>query len=385
MRVFHIVSSGDAQSIPLELALKLPLPESDLRVAVFSGDTSFGRTDDEPRVINLNASSANDWSAARRLRQAINDYDPDIIHVHHAASSFWGSWAGRMGRRNSPDKSRRIILKTEHNDRHHQGLKNDLVNLATYPLLDGVICNSDATRASLKPIECRLIKNRAWTIYNGVDVSKVQVASAKGQSDRVALGLPEGKFCLGAVGRFVEQKNYSVLLKAMTLAVAKGAEDLNLILIGAGPLETVLRSEADVLGLSDRVIFTGAKSRDEVYRYLGAMDGFVMPSLWEGFCNAAVEAMAAGLPLIASDLPVLREVLGDGESEHGHDAPLYFDATSPDAIAKAIGRIYGLGIEQRTHAGARNQTRAARYDIGIAADNYMKLYKSLMRGECPAP
>lgn len=376
MRVFHIVSSGDAQSIPLELALRLPLPETDIRIAVFSGESAFQKTSQDARILHINARSSGDLSAVARLKHALFEYDPDVIHVHHAASSFWGVWAGRMARRKGGGP-RRLILKTEHNDRHHQGIKNDLINLATYALLDGVVCNSDATRKSLKPLERRLIKNRAWTIYNGVDGARVQQASSSDASVRKTYDLLEENFCIGTVGRFVEQKNYTALIKATAEARTLGAENLTLVLIGAGPLGNTLRQQVERLGLADQVIFTGAKSRDQVYELLGAMDAFVMPSLWEGFCNAAVEAMAAGLPIAASDIPVLHEVLGEG--------PHYFDPRSVPDMAKALLELSRMSAEDRQQAGRRNQSKALKYEITKAADNYMALYRALLAGENPNP
>jgi len=367
MRVFHVVSSGDAQSIPAELALRLPLPEQNLRVAIFNKTTTSQTTCTDDRIIEIGARSPVDIAAIFRLGKAITAFDPDIVHLHHAASSFWATWLARLGRRVGAG-ARRVLLKTEHNDRNHQALKNDIINALTYPTLDGIVCNSKATQSSLRPRETRSVSHNTWPIYNGVDIERVERAGRFRQRRRDEMDLTPDDFCIGTVGRFVEQKNLDLLLAGFEKV--KSPKRLVLVVVGSGPLEPHLKDLANRLKVQDRVIFTGPLERDQVYGTLAAMDGFIMPSLWEGFCNAAVEALAAGLPIAASNLAVLHEVLGQ--------SPLYFEPDSVEEIAKAVMDLSSLSSDKIDEMSDANRLTASKYALEIAADNYLKLYEELL-------
>ncbi len=116
---------------------------------------------------------------------------------------------------------------------------------------------------------------------------------------RAALGIPEDAFVVGHVGRFTEQKNHALLLAiaAETLALAP---DTRFLLIGDGELRAVMEERAAQLGIADRVIFAGLRP-DVPQLMLGAMDAFLLPSLYEGLPLVLMEAQAAGLPCVFSD------------------------------------------------------------------------------------
>lgn len=134
-------------------------------------------------------------------------------------------------------------------------------------------------------------------IYCGLDFAPFGV-----QVDRAAvrreLGLGESDFVVGHVGRFVPPKNHDLLLR-IHAEMLRLRPDARLLLIGGGPLEKDIRETANRMGTADRLCFAG--DRPDVARLmLGAMDVFVMPSLFEGLGLAAVESQAAGLPTILS-------------------------------------------------------------------------------------
>ena len=115
-------------------------------------------------------------------------------------------------------------------------------------------------------------------------------------------------------------------------------------------------------------MFTGALTREAVYEKLGQWDAFVMPSKFEGFCNALIEAMAAGLPVAVSDIDTLREVAGEGA--------LRFDPYDPQAIGAAMVALVGL---------PRRSTRfVERYDMAHAVARHVALYEALLAGRSPS-
>jgi len=139
-----------------------------------------------------------------------------------------------------------------------------------------------------------------WRVlYCGIDLTPFQNFVDR-LAVRAELGVPADAFVIGHIGRFVEQKNHVFLLD-IAAEVAKREPRMYLLLVGDGSLRPEIEQKVDWLGLSDRVIFAGI--RPDVPRLmLGAMDVFVLPSLHEGLPLVLMEAQAAGLPCIFSDV-----------------------------------------------------------------------------------
>ena len=146
-------------------------------------------------------------------------------------------------------------------------------------------------------------------IPNAVDLSRSASALTR-QAARKRLGLAAEDYVLGTVGRLEEQKGHRFLLDALDRLRAQGL-DAVLLLVGGGREEAALREQAARLALGERVCFLGM--RDDLGDLFRAMDLFVMPSLWEGLSLAMLSAMAAGLPVVATHVGGVPEVLGDDE------------------------------------------------------------------------
>jgi glycosyltransferase involved in cell wall biosynthesis len=137
---------------------------------------------------------------------------------------------------------------------------------------------------------CRLL-------YCGIDLTPFR--AQVDPSVRGGLQLPSNAFVIGHVGRFDAQKNHRFLLEIFR-QVADGDSSARLLLIGDGPLRTEIVRRAAEFGLTNRVVFAGLQA-DVPRLLLGAVDVFVMPSLYEGLPLAGIEAQAAGLPCVMSD------------------------------------------------------------------------------------
>ncbi|WP_114007679.1 glycosyltransferase family 4 protein [Cohaesibacter intestini] len=147
---------------------------------------------------------------------------------------------------------------------------------------------------------------------------------------RQQFGLPQDVILLGSVARLNPLKRLDVAIRALT-----HNECWHLALGGQGPDELRLRSIAEGLGVADRLHFTGEMGPDKVGDFLAALDLFVFPSEAETFGLAAVEAAQAGLPIVANDLPVLREVL---QTELGPCA-LFANSDEPDSFIEPIREL----------------------------------------------
>lgn len=156
-------------------------------------------------------------------------------------------------------------------------------------------CSSDAARFMFPH---RVLQNKAWRfIPNGIDLERFRFDAQQREEARRELGVSDC-FVVGNVGRLCYQKNQEFLLDVFAVLI-KQRPNSRLLLVGEGEDRQQLMEKAAKLGIVDNVIFYGVT--DHVERLLWAMDVFVFPSRFEGLGIAAVEAQAAGLPVVCSE------------------------------------------------------------------------------------
>jgi glycosyltransferase involved in cell wall biosynthesis len=207
-------------------------------------------------------------------------------------------------------------------------------------------------------------------IPNGVDSAAFCLAPPAEQATlRAASGLPTDKVLCAFVGRLTRQKNPDVLLEAWARCATSR---MHLVLIGDGPLRADLeRRRSHLLSISG-VTFTGAVS--DVRAFVRAMDIAVLPSEAEGISNAMLEAMACGLPVVATDVGGVREVLGN-DGKAGRVVP----AGSAAALAEAISTLAASPALRRELGAAARSLIEDRYDMRRVAAQYLSLYEELAR------
>lgn len=173
----------------------------------------------------------------------------------------------------------------------------------------------------------------------------------------------EGRRLIVAAGRLVEQKGYPVLLEA--LARLQGRVDFECWILGRGVLEPVLRARIAELGLESRVRLLGFRANP--YAYMAAADLFVLSSLWEGFGNVLVEAMASGTAVVSTDCPY-----GPGEIIRDGISGCLVPPGDAAALGAAIERVLGdEPLRQRLIAGGR--VRARNFDADVITSQWLSL------------
>jgi glycosyltransferase involved in cell wall biosynthesis len=162
--------------------------------------------------------------------------------------------------------------------------------------------------------------------------------------------------------RLIRRKNISGILRALS-----DLPKAELKIIGDGPLKNTLRKEARESGVAGRVEFVGyVTDREDVYRIVSESDAFVHPSYSEGFCVAVAEAMALGLPVIVSDIPVFHEVVGEGG--------IFVDPDRSRSIAEAL-RDLVENPEAAKKKGLANRSRIiSNFDIREVVKKYRDVY-----------
>jgi len=357
--VLYLVNRNSATSVSLETAAHIDRERFDLLVAAYY-HTPVGEISSlSLPIIEIGARSVADPRALRALYRLIGSHRPDVVHVHHTISSTLASALGKL--LHTP-----VLVDTEHHDRRDLSLRQRVATLPTLALSDVIICNSNNTCRSFSRLEKRVTAGRRLTIYNGVDVAWLDRCRTDRESVRQRYGLGMDDFLIGNVGRLVPQKDQQSLIHAMSLVV-RALPAAKLVIVGGGPLQARLTTLVHRLGLEEQVILTGGLRRERVYEFLHAADLFVMCSLWEGFCNALVEAMAAGKPVVATDVGPLPEVVGS--------AGCLVPPRSPATLADAVLGVAAMPSESRRRLGAAARRRVVEnFTVERTAQSYGRVY-----------
>ena len=208
-------------------------------------------------------------------------------------------------------------------------------------------------------------KEKIHVIPVGIDVSSFELKNSNERKTVRKELYIQSDVALGFIGRFSPEKNLITLLFAFYKAL-KQKSNIKLILVGAGPMEDVLKKLVYDRGINDKVIFTGI--RYDVNRLLSALDIFILPSYTEGCPTSLLEAMASSKAIITSDIPSIREIV-----RHGEEAILV-NPYNVEELKQAILLLYN-NPDLRARLGRRARERAKLYDIDRVYGRILKVYE----------
>jgi glycosyltransferase involved in cell wall biosynthesis len=217
----------------------------------------------------------------------------------------------------------------------------------------------------------RLPPERVRLIPNGVDVpDDVAADAADRAARRRSLGVDPAAPLVGAVGRLVWQKGFDTLVEAMPAVLARRPET-RLVVVGDGPERGRLERLARDRGVAGAVAFAGFRA--DLPALLAAFDVLAAPSRREGAPLVTLEAMARGVPVVASAIPALAEQVRDGVEG------LLVDADSPAALARALVRVLAdRSLAARLGAAGRERVRAD-FDARDMVARTLALYEEVAR------
>jgi len=251
------------------------------------------------------------WHLAKGLLKIFRERKPDIVHVQYIAPGLVPVMAARLA-------GIKTVFATVHQPGSPYGLKAKLLLRTAASVCTAFFCNSLAVEKSwvgdskIFNADDIKAKRKHFTIYNAVDVDKIRQITGRCDKEQMREKLQvTGKKVIGFVGRLRHEKGLDILLDAMP-HVLKSHPDVALLVVGDGPDGERLKRRAEDLKLGTQVRWLGQKSPEEVYRLYGIMAVLAVPSRFEGFGLVAAEAMAAGLPVVGTNVGGLAEVVEDG-------------------------------------------------------------------------
>jgi glycosyltransferase involved in cell wall biosynthesis len=352
MRILHVIQElgfGGAERVVVALVRGSRARGHEVAVAAAPGVLSDDLDAEIFRVPIVRRRLSRLPLAAREIARAGRMFRPDLVHAHNPGMAAVAALATRRGRR-PPG------LATMH------GVPDeDYARAARVLRLSGlpVVACGPGVAAALEEQSCPVTA----TIVNGV-------GAPPEPADRDAVerewGIPPTTPLLLTVGRLVEQKNHSLAIDALA-----HVPEAVLVIVGEGPLGKALEGHSRNAGVEDRVIFAGG--RDDARALVGAADALVVSSHWEGLPLVALEALAAGTPLVATAVRGLRELVTNNENcllVHPGDAR---------ALAEALVRLLA-DPALRQKLSAAGLVLASSYSEEAMVTRFLELYERLTRG-----
>ena len=350
MKILHIISSleiGGAQRLLSDI---LPLIAKEHEVSLLVNkdeDNDFSRKVKQAGVNVINSGCRNLHSPRNILRIAKLAKGYDIVHVHLFPTLYWAAFASLI----SPMK----LVYTEHSTSNRRRGKWYFrpIERFVYSRYKKIISISQQTQDALTDwLSISNAGTRFVVINNGVNLSSFQDLKTEKLYP----------YTLIMVSRFVESKDQMTVLRAMK----RLPNDVHVIFVGDGEKFDSCKSYAHSYGLSDKVHFVGKQS--DVASWIAQADLGIQSSNWEGFGLTAVELMAAGKPVVATNVDGLKQVV--------EGAGILFPVGDDVALAKAVKELID-SPDYYKQVSERCKDQSLKYDINNTAIKYLEIYRQI--------
>ncbi|HEX6625134.1 MAG TPA: glycosyltransferase [Pyrinomonadaceae bacterium] len=299
----------------------------------------------------------------RRFARLLREWQIDLVHAHDFYTNIFGMAGAALARVPVRIASRRESAV--------RSARQRLVERAAYRLADAVVANCEEVRRQL--VAEGVAADKTVTIHNGLDLRRVELpADFDRRETLAALGLPaeEGlRFVTILANLRIELKDHPTFLRAAS-RVRAAVPEARFVLAGEGELASPLRALAAELGVGDSALFIGRCRR--VAELLAVSDVCVLSSKAEGFSNSILEYMAAGRPVVATDVGGAREAVVEGETGH------LVASGDDEALAARISAL--LGEPERARAmGARGRAVVEeKFSSAAQLERTLNLYERLL-------
>lgn len=326
-------------------------------------------------IISLHKREGKDFGHYLRMFRALRQLRPDLIHTRNLC--------GIEGQLVAALAGVKMRVHGEHGrdmpDLYGRRLKYKLLRRLLRPLIGHFIAvSADLEHWLIDSVGAQ--PDRVSQIANGVDSVQFHPRLGPPACIGPAGFMQDNAYVIGSVGRMVDVKNFKTLVEAFLRLIASphpAHQRLRLLIAGDGPTRAECLDMLTRAGASHRAWLPG--ERNDIPQLLRAMDLFVLPSLAEGSSNTILEAMATGLPVVAT------AVGGNAELVHPGFTGILVPPRSPDMLAAAIADYCRIP-EMGTRHGMRARSQViARHSLPAMARGYLAVYDSLAKPVPPCP
>jgi len=281
-----------------------------------------------------------------RLGSLLRSVEFNLVHAHLPPAELYVRLALLgINRKTVP------LLITKHNDeRFCDAPGKEVLGRWVARRADRLIAISDAVKRYMCGPGLGVQERKLQTIHYGIDALQFDHSpSAQAASLRLHWGISPNDIAIGFVGRLVSQKDIVTLIRGFALFAARFAY-AKLVIVGSGPLDEELRRIAEDLRISGRIVWSGF--RDDIATVMSAFDIFALTSIYEGLGLVLLEAMASALPVVATRVGAIPEVVADGETG------VLVAPGRPNELAAAFHDLSDSG--RRAQFGAAGRARVMR-------------------------
>ena len=360
----HVVDSlerGGLERVVTDLAMAQHAAGHE--VHVFSLLRSGGFADELRRsgvhVVCADKRVGLDWRALAALRRMCRGRSLDIVHAHNFVPAYYAA-AAMLGLRPRP-----ALVGTCHDMGHRLDNRRlrwlfrwSLRHMARVAMVGRQVLERYLASGMVSATKAR-------TVQNGIPLDRFAEFPGRRESARRRLGLTEEAVVIGCVGRLVPLKNHRAMIDVLP-ALRERFPALQLVLVGAGPLEAELRSLAERLGLIDAVMFVG--ECPDAAPLLPAFDVYAQPSTTEGLSIALLEACASALAIVATRVGGNPDVIADGVT--GCLVPV----NDPAALQRALAGLLDEPQRRRSLGQAAARWAQQHASVHSLADSYQAIY-----------
>jgi len=300
-----------------------------------------------------------------RLARLLREDRIDIVYSLSINTNLYALLALRLSPRRPLVTSNRALDPT-------CGRLTGGVNRFVFRHSDRVVVNSEAGRLFTSRFY-RVPPDRIDVIPNGVDVNRFS-SPADAAATRAAVGLPMNAPVAGFIGRASAEKRLELFLEVARV-VASRFPETHFLVVGDGPLLSEMKKRALETGIGHKTVFTG--SRDDVPALLAAMDLLVLTSSQEGLPNAVLEAMAAGRPVVATDVGGCRELIVEGITG------FLADPEGPQELTEKVLRVLSSPDRGRALGEAGRRRARSEFSVETMTRRFEELFLRLLRNDHP--
>ncbi|WP_300341395.1 glycosyltransferase [Fusobacterium sp.] len=357
MKILHIITSlelGGAEKLLTDL---VPFQQNKghfVKVLILSDKGAVFKKTLENKGVEVLVCKSNSIKSFKNIFHILREIkreNYDIVHTHLVHAQYWTRLAKLF------DTKKRKYITTEHStsNRRRESKLMQFIDKFIFKGFDKIVSISEATEKSLKEW-LEISDDRFEIIYNGIDPTEFRNSLPY---EKIELGVKNEDYLLMMISRFHESKNQKGVIEALKWLPVK----YKLVLVGDGKLENDVKEYCEKNNLSNRVKFLGL--RRDIPKLLKTADIVIQYSFFEGFGITAVEAMASGKPVIASDVPGLKQVV--------ENAGYLVSIDDSKELAKAI---LALRVENNYEIISKKcLEKSENYTIESCANNYLALYK----------